>query len=252
MPGDVDAMTCQPHIDALGEYIDGTLPDDRRTLLDAHLAECDSCRALASDLSQIRSRARELPALPVPDAIWTQIASKISQASTAGTPVPARRSPIAAFFHRFASPVPAFAAIALVAFALVMSYTMWPRTPVPAPGHATDPNLVLSVENELRLATEHYEKAIAGLEQIAKTGEGNLDPQVAATLQRNLTVIDTAIKESKQVLGSQPGSQLAQESLFDAFRRKVALLQDTVTLINEIRKGNQAGAARAAGDLGKS
>ncbi len=102
------------------------------------------------------------------------------------------------------------------------------------------------------MAEQHYEKAITGLEQIAKSGEGALDPQVAATLRNNLGVIDQAISDSRVALAQQPGSQLAQESLFEAFRRKVALLQDTVALINEMRKGNQAGAARAIDNLGRS
>jgi hypothetical protein len=45
---------------------------------------------------------------------------------------------------------------------------------------------------------------------------------------------------------------MAQESLFEAFRRKVGLLQDTVALINEMRKGNQAEAAKIIGSMNKS
>ena len=45
---------------------------------------------------------------------------------------------------------------------------------------------------------------------------------------------------------------MAQESLFEAFRSKIGLLQDTISLINEMRKGNQAEAARIAGSLHKS
>jgi hypothetical protein len=37
--------------------------------------------------------------------------------------------------------------------------------------------------------------------------------------------------------------------LFDALRSKVALLQQTVELINEMRKGNQAEAGRRAQTL---
>jgi hypothetical protein len=63
-------------------------------------------------------------------------------------------------------------------------------------------------------------------------------------LQKNLSVIDQAIGESRAALRTQPASELAQESLFEALRSKVTLLQDTVSLINEMRKGNQEGAAR--------
>jgi anti-sigma factor RsiW len=121
-----------------------------------------------------------------------------------------------------------------------------------APVNANNAELVQSVEMELSQAEQHYEKAIVGLEQIAKAGEGTLDPQIAATLQKNLAVIDRAIQESRTALQSQPTSQLAQESLFEAFKRKVALLQDTIALINEMRKGNQAGAAKIMQNMKRS
>jgi hypothetical protein len=73
-----------------------------------------------------------------------------------------------------------------------------------------------------------------------------------ANLHRNLGVIDKAINESRAALIAQPTSRVAQQSLFDAFRRKVALLQDTIALMNELRKGDQAGAARVASGLNKS
>lgn len=108
-----------------------------------------------------------------------------------------------------------------------------------------DPNdAVATVQAELQLATEHYEKAIQQLEQIARTENSALDPQVAAVLQRNLQVIDQAIGESRAALQTQPASADVQESLFDAMRSKVALLQQTVELINEMRKGNSAEAGR--------
>jgi len=72
---------------------------------------------------------------------------------------------------------------------------------------------------------------------------------VAAVLQKNLTVIDQAISESRAALKTQPSSTNAQDGLFDALRTKVALLQQTVELINEMRKGNQAEAGRRAQTL---
>ena len=106
-----------------------------------------------------------------------------------------------------------------------------------------------AVEAELRAAEEHYTKAITGLEQITKTEQGALDPGTAATLQKNLAVIDQAISESRAALRTQPASEPAQESLVENFKAKIALLQDTVALINEMRKGNDAGAARIVSGL---
>jgi hypothetical protein len=103
---------------------------------------------------------------------------------------------------------------------------------------------VESVTAEFEAAEKHYQKAIDDLQTIANKDTGELDPQVAAVLQKNLTVIDQAITESRDALRSQPSSTNAQNGLFDALRSKVALLQQTVELINEMRKGNQAEAGR--------
>jgi hypothetical protein len=107
-----------------------------------------------------------------------------------------------------------------------------------------------SVEAELLQAEQHYQKAIAGLEQIANAEKGALDPQTASTLEKNLTVIDQAISESRAALRAQPASEPAQVSLLESFKSKISLLQDTVALINEMRKGNtDAGAARVISGL---
>jgi len=134
------------------------------------------------------------------------------------------------------------------------SWMLWRQLPAPRPASravapAPDPELAQSVEHELRMAEEHYQKAIAGLEQITRSESSALDPQVAAVLQKNLEVIDQAIGESRAALQSQPTNEVAQESLFEALRSKVTLLQETVVLINEMRKGNPEGAARVVSGL---
>ena len=103
---------------------------------------------------------------------------------------------------------------------------------------------VESVTAEFEAAEKHYQKAIDDLQTIANKDTGELDPQVAAVLQKNLTVIDQAITREPRRARSQPSSTNAQNGLFDALRTKVALLQQTVELINEMRKGNQAEAGR--------
>ena len=73
--------------------------------------------------------------------------------------------------------------------------------------------------------------------------------ETADVLNANLTVIDGAITESRAALQTEPDNPMAQESLFDALRSKLELLQDVVSLINEMRKGNPEGAARIVSGL---
>ena len=87
------------------------------------------------------------------------------------------------------------------------------------------------------------------LEQATSADRSALDPETADALDAGLTVIDEAIGESRAALQTQPESELAQVSLFEALRRKVSLLQDMLALINEMRQGNQDGAARIMSEL---
>ena len=132
----------------------------------------------------------------------------------------------------------------------------------PGPGNAPADTTVQDVESEFRLAEQHYQNAITKLEQAARldqatagepaTGDSAIDPATAAMLQKNLHVIDAAIAESRAALRTEPQSVAARDSLFDALKRKVALLQDTIALMNEMRKGNAAGAAQIIEGASKS
>ncbi len=264
-------MNCEEYVDTLGDYLDGTLAADARQRLERHLAGCERCRGTADDLARIRATARALPDRTPPDRVWARIEGDLAREAQAparprrGWPLRASRP---GWFSRPFVPA-SLAAAAVLLLAVGIGYFTLDRggqapgrapaagvstvaTGRETPAPATNDELVRSVQEELTLAESHYDKAIAGLEQITKAGQGSLDPQVLATLQKNMALIDQAITDSRQALRSQPTSQLAQESLFEAFRRKVALLQDTVALINEMRKGNEAGAAKIIGNLNKS
>jgi hypothetical protein len=116
---------------------------------------------------------------------------------------------------------------------------------------ATAGGSVQLVNDELTLALQHYERAVAELEVITNDGNSAIDPAVAQTVQTSLKTIDSAIAESRAALTNNPDSEPARGSLFQALRQKISVLQATVTLINEMRQGNSAGAARAVAGPGR-
>jgi len=248
--------------ESIQELIDGTIGAIRRAELDRHLAECAECRALLADMEAIRRSAEALDPLEPPDRVWLQVAGRLRQEGRVQPP-PAHhaRSPRYAML--------AIAATLLLAVggsitALLMPYRSNSPTQSAAPAAVTGTApagnadlAVESVEAEFRLAEQHYQNAIAKLEQAARLDQAGrdqntLDAQTAAMLQKNLQVIDQAITESRDAVRSEPLSAAARDSLFDALRRKVALLQDTIALMNEMRKGNSAGAAQIVDGLNKS
>jgi hypothetical protein len=87
----------------------------------------------------------------------------------------------------------------------------------------------------------HYTVAIARLEEVTRAERDMLDTETADAMNAGLLVIDEAITESRAALRSEPQSESARQSLFAALRRKVALQQEMLTLINDVRTGNQEG-----------
>lgn len=258
-------MNCETYRQSVQALIEGDLDPTRQRALEAHAATCAACRTLTADLEAIRDAGHALERRTPSKDVWARIQLQLTAEPAFKKAAAERRAreEAAARNAHWNWPVLAMAASLLIALVAGSLYVVnLSRTPgsigagpagnTAASGNATSGELVQSIENELDQAAAHYEKAIAGLEQVANASDSPLDPELMTTLKANLGVIDQAIDDSRTALKAAPANRLAQESLFEAFRRKVALLQDTIALMNEMRKGNQAGAARVAESLNKS
>jgi putative zinc finger protein len=259
-----------PNDTALNEYVDESLGAAERSQVEQHLATCTTCRQTVEDLRAILRTTGELELREPPVRAWSRLERAIRMeqqhaASTEGArgfPLDGARGRQASAGARLKGPRSAWLAGLAAAAALVLATAVGLRY-VPARTTGTSPTAAnpgagasiaagdpaQSIESELRQAEAHYENAIKGLEVIATSEQSELDPRTAATLQKNLAVIDQAINESRAAVRAQPANEPAQQSLIEGFKTKIGLLQDTVALINEMRKGNESGAARIASGL---
>ena len=239
--------------DVLVDLVDGRLDPAEQRQIERHLEACAECRALVTDLRSIRASAFMLDRREPAAALWAKL-----QAAVAAEPKPSARllqmpRAIRRSLGEGGWPVWLGAAAALILATVIGLLPLLNRNAASdgdQPAAEVQPEVTVeSVAEECVKAEEHYQKAIDDLQTIANKDTGELDPQVAAVLQKNLTVIDQAISESRAALKTQPTSTNAQDGLFEALRTKVALLQQTVELINEMRKGNQAEAGRRLSTL---
>jgi hypothetical protein len=256
-----------PNETTLNDYADGSLGPAERSDVEQHLAACAECRRLVEDLRDLLRATGELELREPPVRAWPRLERALrmeQQHADQGLPLDRAQGrqpgnvvngPVKAGHYR--TYVTWLAAAAALVLATMVGLRYAPTRHVDAPP-ATTPGAgapitaneaAQSIETELRQAETHYEKAIKGLEVIANSEQNELDPRTAATLQKNLAVIDQAISESRAAVRAQPASEPAQQSLIEGFKTKIGLLQDTVALINEMRKGNEAGAARIASGL---
>jgi len=255
-----------PNEDLLNAFADESIDPSDRADVERHLASCASCRQTVADLREVLRAAGALALHEPPVRAWSRIERAIrleaeSRQSTQNPQNSESKTSLRVLRVPRALRSTSWRAWLAAAAALVLATVVGLRYAPPrgsddtrANAPAADTQIAASdsaqsVEAELREAEAHYENAIKGLEQIANAEKNELDPRTAATLQKNLAVIDQAIGESRAAMRSQPSSEPAQQSLIENFKTKIRLLQDTVALINEMRKGNEAGAARIVSGL---
>jgi anti-sigma factor RsiW len=239
-------MTCQGYDDRqrdaeLGDYVDGTLTGQPRAAFEAHLVSCAECRALVADFATLRAAIATLPPQPVPPGSWQRLAASLDE----------RRGWWSRLLDGLSGGLPQQAGAAAMALVLTAGLT-WVGSHLStvsrnAPLAANAARQLSSPE--LALAEQHYATAIAGLEQITTSESQSLDDETAGVLRVNLTAIDTAIGESRAAVQTEPDNDVAAASFLDALGHKLALLQDAVALINEMRKGNPEGAARIVSEV---
>ena len=247
-------MTCRDAESLLHDALDAPLPPADAAALAAHLETCAACRDLEADLALVRDAAGALDRPVVPAAMWTRLSTQLERE---GLIAPASANAAAAPPRQTTWRGYVLMAVAASLLAGVGAMLLWqvsqqatpamPTASAPrqgAPGNVRDPRAVEAIEIELRIAAEHYEKAITALEGLAAEDRARIDPAVAQVVERNLLLIDTAIADSRKALQGQPGSLVAQASLFDAYRQKVALLQDLIAMASEVKRTGVNGAGR--------
>lgn len=253
-------MSCTRSQQDIQDLVDGALGAIRTAELQQHLDQCASCRALADDLQRLRDVAASMEPLEPPDHVWMQVAGRLRQEGR----VTAR--PAVATAGRGGQAWLAVAAALILAVGASLWFVIAPanrpadeatantvaqRTEA-EPGNAAATDAVQSGVEDLQKAERLLQSGVAKLRDGLGADGQTLPGAVATTLDSNLRILDQAIAESSSALQQEPQNVAARTSLFDALQRKISLLQDTIALMNEVRKGNAAGVAQVVEGSSKS
>jgi anti-sigma factor RsiW len=256
---------CEQLDTLLSDWIDGTLPPERRSTVDAHLAACPDCRALADDLTAIARDAAALPPIQPSRDLWAGIAQRI-EAPVVPLGVTGER----AIAHRrlyVSRRWLSAAAAALVVGSVGATYAVMRATAPSAPGApvvaaAPAPTAVPAVvvpssapesvaapvqspalpatAPTARLASSRpeetaaagvttYDTEIRSLRAVLRR-RTDLDSSTVAVIERSLRVIDDAIAQSRTALARDPHSRLLGDQLTRALDQKVELLRTAILL----------------------
>jgi hypothetical protein len=194
-----DCATIAPLLDA---YLDGELTPAEQETVKAHLATCASCRAEAEAIRSIVADARALPrSLPPERDLWSGIGPRLTQAAVGPERV-RRPRPLRGWFRLAA-------AIGLILFGAGLA-TLWQRNTAPSPFAAEQ---------------ARYTAASTALAEKLAADPGQLDPSTRAVVERNLAIIDLAIREAEAALAADPGNTPLEQMLVARYEQRLALLR---------------------------
>ena len=232
-------MTCPASDVDIGDYVDGTLPPDRVVALDVHLESCARCRALVADFKTLRSAAASLDRRNAPPGVWTRVAAGINAEEHGRGGWFAWASPITPWRS-------AVAASILVALLAGGAWLSWREVSNVGSSAQRSGGSQGPADGAASVGQDHVQNAVQVMSSEASNLEGivKADAAVRPMYEASGALIDDAISKTSAALEREPSNLLAQQSLFEALRSKLALLQEMIALINEMRKGNQEGAAR--------
>lgn len=233
-------MSTHP-LDLVSDYLDDGLDTAARAAVDAHLAECEHCRAVLTDLTALRGAAtawRDAEVTPPAD-LWPGIAARLSGpreiappvAPLAATPASAPRT--AWYQRRWSVGLPELA-LAATLLAALGGTLLWPRVTPSAPAADVMAPIIAEADafdsgaaqvTPVNFADAQYDAAVVDLERVLREQRDRLDPRTVVVLERNLRVIDEAIREAREALATDPANALLNAHLAGARQRKLDLLR---------------------------
>jgi hypothetical protein len=214
-------MTHQEIIDRLEDYLDGELTTGENETIRGHLEGCAECTVRIAELGSLLQSLSNLPDSVEPGKdLWPEIEDQI-QPRGLSVAFGEGRSP---WFLRIK-----LAAAAVVLMALssaVTSFWIQNRDPLDRP---SDKQFNF-VSGELRPFEVTYSLTIDELTSLLREQRGKISPETARVIEANLSIIDEAIRTSREALESDPANQDLIRTVTAMYEEKVDLLQRAADL----------------------
>jgi hypothetical protein len=193
----------------------------------AHLRECVFCKVVFEDLIALRTAVHELPPEEPSPVVWSNIRAQLSAEGAF-----AEKAGVGSwfwqfdFFHR---PVP------VAAFACMLTLGCWLTAPRNYPQPEPAASLAASAGETAVVRSMAFvgggtglEESVRELEAAFKARERSLAPDVKATYENSLSLLDASIRECNDSLQREPGNSLAHDYLFAAYSQKAEVLSSAL------------------------
>lgn len=231
-------MDCEKCSDLLGDFLDGSLAGDDRTLLSTHLDECLGCACVRDEIRAIVTAAAEsrehFVAPPNERALWLRVRNTIEAELTAQQRAGVTAGSFAAgstrenflarmMNKRWALSLPQLTAavVAIVIGVAVLTTVGMQRLTAGEGG--TKP--VADLRPARKLDSDQL-IAIEYLMQRVEERKSRWNPRMREAFDRNLGIIDATVSDSLKELNESPHDEISEEALNAALRDKMELLRE--------------------------
>ncbi len=242
-------MNCEKCQELISAFVDGDLPAEEKESVGSHLSMCPACAKLHEDFAAIISSFGEpfsedtLP--PNSQALWCRInnmiESELEESRATGEAERDRESESAIYSRtwRF-SPGQVFASILLVAMVssliTIVAFKNFSAPGDGLEGYAAEPSVFDKMLADIGIAESPGDKAQRRLNErksaieywtkrVAKRRiEWDADTRV--TFDRNMDVIEQAVKQYTLLLKENPQDEISTEMLDSALNEKMELLRE--------------------------
>jgi hypothetical protein len=200
-------MNCVEIRPRLEDYADDLLPVAERAGVDGHLAGCESCRLMLEEMRKLGELTAALPRdIRPPRDLWAGIEAVIAPAERPDRHRLAERRWWERDYARLAA-----AAILLIALSSGLTALIMRQLD--------------SGGDRFTKVQAEYTAASTDLTRRISSGPGALSPRTLAIVQRNLQIIDAAIREAEQALARDPGNAGLERMLWTRYQQRIDLLE---------------------------
>jgi hypothetical protein len=222
---------CQRFEALLPGYLEGELDTAAASAAERGAQGCLHCSTLMADLAAIRAAASSLPVLEPGRDLWDGIAERIAPdvVSIAG-----RGRAAATPEHRPRRQAhPAWLAAAAVVLVILTATVTWSVAGGGRGEHTVNsagPGVTTAGSFFVASVEAPYRDQITMLREMLDERQSELDSSTVAVIERNLTIIEAAVAESRAALARDTTSRFLREQLDGALERKVDLLRTAALL----------------------
>lgn len=221
-------MVCSDCQEILSDYIDGELELGEQVKIERHLGDCEPCRAVRDDLLQIVHFSHQLPEQSPSGALWARIQSDISEQQPKGFWTRAGAWWSNAQSRHFNLSIPQMVAAA-AALVIVLSISVMVSRQNVTPNEMSLVSSAADARPQVQVLSsadlQQLERQISNLSASIEQRKVSWDPALRVKFEKNLMLIEQSLAECRHQLNGNPGDDVSQELMLNAYREKVRLLE---------------------------